>query len=232
MFERGSKQMLDENSNLDQEKDKKEEEAEQVEEEDKKSSQAEEKPPKKKYIFNCTKCGQCCEKRDHVPVSFDDIRKWTLSGVINSVFPYLKMQTFPAQVQGEVREVISMVITPSEQGGCPLFDQENKLCNIYHSMPLECLAFPLGFNGNQYFIKDKSVPGIGNGTMTKDQLIKDRDNARKDFEARVETQTLLPFTYTLFMQNLIEQQQKIREEMPEDKRKQLDDLLKAEESQK
>ena len=222
--------MSDENTNLGQEEEKKEEEVVQGDEEEKASPQAEETQPKKKYIFNCTKCGQCCEKRDYIPVSFDDIRKWTLSGVMNSVFPHLKMQTFPAQVQGEVREVVSIVIAESKDGGCPLFDQENKLCNIYHSMPLECLAFPLGFNGNQYFIKDKSVPGIGNGTMTKEQLITDRDNARKDFEARVETQTLLPFTYTLFMQNLIEQQQKIRDEMPEDKRKQLDDILKDEKS--
>ncbi len=222
--------MSDENSNLDQGDEKKEEETVLADEEEKPSTQAEEKPPKKKYVFNCTKCGQCCEKREFIPVSFTDIRNWTQSGIINSVFPHLKMQTFPTQLQGEIREVISIVIAAKENSGCPLFDQENKLCNIYHSMPLECLAFPLGYNGTQYYIKDKSVPGLGNGTMTKEQLIHDRDNARKDFEARVETQTLLPFTYTLFMQNLIEQQQKIREEMPEDKRKQLDDLLAAEES--
>ncbi|MHA1976897.1 MAG: YkgJ family cysteine cluster protein [Candidatus Hodarchaeales archaeon] len=222
--------MSEEKSDLGQKEEKIEEEVVLGDEEEKSPPQAEKTPAKKKYVFNCTKCGQCCEKRDYVPVSFEDIRGWTQSGVINSVFPHLKMRTFPAQVQGEVREVVSIVITASEEGGCPLFDQENKLCNIYQAMPLECLAFPLGFNGNQYFIKDKSVPGLGNGVMNKEQLINDRDNARKDFEARVETQTLLPFTYTLFMQNLIEQQQKIREEMPEDKRKQLDDLLKAEES--
>ncbi len=220
--------MSDEKSDLKQEEGKKEETIAIEEEEAELTPPAEEKPPKKKYVFNCTKCGQCCEKREYIPVSFDDIRKWTQSGIINTVFPNLKMQTFPAQVQGEMREVISIVIAASDDGGCPLYDKENKLCNIYHSMPLECLAFPLGFNGNQYFIKDKTVPGIGNGTMTKEQLINDRDNARKDFEARVETQTLLPFTYTLFMQNLIEQQQKIRDEMSEEKKKQLDDLLQAE----
>ncbi len=217
--------MSEEKSKSDQTDDKKDEDVVKNEEDEKSSPPAEDKPPKKKYVFNCTKCGQCCEKREYVPVSFDDIRKWTQSGVINSVFPNLKMQTFPTQIQGEVREVVSIVISALDKGGCPLFDQENKLCNIYHSMPLECLAFPLGYNGTQYYVKDKTVPGLGNGTMTKEQLIIDRDNARKDFEARVDTQTLLPFTYTLFMQNLIEQQQKIREEMPEEKRKQLDDLL-------
>jgi Fe-S-cluster containining protein len=188
----------------------------------------EKKPEKKKYVFNCTKCGQCCQKREFVPVSFNDLRKWTQSGMINSIFPHLKLRTFPTKIQEEVREVISMVLAGTETG-CPLYDKENKLCNIYHAMPLECQAFPLGFNGQQYFIKDKTVPGLGYGTMSKEKLVDDRDNARLDYEAQIETQMLLPITYSLFMQNLIEQQQKIRDEMPEDKRKQLDDLLKGEE---
>ncbi len=190
--------------------------------------QAEEKKTeKKKYVFNCTKCGQCCEKRKVVPVSFADIRKWTQSGLINTMFPHLKLRTFPTKIQEEVREVISIGLVGTETG-CPLYDSENKLCNIYHSMPLECQAFPLGFNGQQYFIKDKTVPGLKHGTMTKEKLIADRDNARLDYEAQVEAQMLLPITYSLFMQNLIEQQEKIRDEMPEDKRQQLDDLIKGE----
>ncbi len=215
--------MSDNKEESDQEGEKKEE----AEESTDSSSQVEEKPKKKKYIFNCTKCGQCCKKRELVPVSFADIRNWTTNGTINSVFPHLKIQTFPAQVGGETREAISVVIAGSEKG-CPLYDQENKLCNIYHSMPHECKAFPLGFNGQNYVIKDKTVPGLGNGTMTKEKLIADRDNARQDYDARIETQMLLPLTYSLFMQNLLEQQQKIRDEMPEDKRQQLEDLMKGE----
>jgi Fe-S-cluster containining protein len=213
-------------SNNNKETVQKNEKKEDVEETSDSSSQEEEKPKKKKYVFNCTKCGQCCEKRELVPVSFADIRNWTTSGTINSVFPHLKIQTFPTQVGGETRESISIVLAGPEKG-CPLYDKENKLCNVYHSMPLECKAFPLGFNGQNYVIKDKTVPGLGNGTMTKEKLIEDRDNARLDYDARVETQMLLPLTYSLFMQNLLEQQQKIRDEMPEDKRQQLEDLLKG-----
>ena len=206
-----------------------EQKTKQTEEEEKAANTSEpkdEKPKKKKYIFNCTKCGECCKKREFVPVSFADIRNWTANGTINSVFPHLKIHTFPAQVGGETREAISLVLAGAEKG-CPMFDHENKLCNIYHSMPLECKAFPLGFNGQNYVVKDKSVPGLGIGTMTKEQLISDRDNARLDYEAKVETQMLLPLTYSLFMKNLLEQQQKIRDEMPEDKRQQLEDLLKG-----
>jgi Fe-S-cluster containining protein len=183
---------------------------------------------KKKYVFNCTKCGQCCEKREYVPVSFEDIRNWTRTGIFNAVFPNLKIRTFQTTVgeEKQSQEYLALVLAGSEEG-CSMFDKENKLCNIYHSMPLECKAFPLGYNGKNYFIKDKTVPGLGKGTMTKERLIEDRDNARADFESRVETQLMLPLIYSLFMQNLMEQQQKVMEDMPEDKRKQLDELLKS-----
>jgi Fe-S-cluster containining protein len=177
---------------------------------------------KKKYIFNCTKCGQCCENREFVPISLADIKIWTQSGVINAVFPQIKLQTFQSP---DKNQFIALVIQGSEKG-CPMYDKENHLCNIYHNLPLECKAFPLGYNGKNYYLKDNSVPGLGQGAMTKEQLIEDRDNARADFDARIETQMILPLLYSAFMQNLIEQQQKAMEDMPEDKRQQLEDLLK------
>ncbi|UCE12497.1 MAG: YkgJ family cysteine cluster protein [Candidatus Heimdallarchaeota archaeon] len=195
-----------------------------------KQTQEETPKVKKKYVFNCTKCGNCCEKREFVPVTLNDMRNWAKSGTINAVFPHLRFRTLKTVGTEEKQEFLTLVITGSENG-CSLFDKENRLCNIYHSMPLECKAFPLGYNGKNYFIKDKSVPGIGQGTMTKEQLIEDRDNARIDFEARIETQIMLPLLYSLFMQNLLEQQQKAMEEMPEEKRKQLDELLKTQQDQ-
>lgn len=213
---------------------KKEESETTATEEDKKTSEnaaAQEEiksKKKKKYVFNCTKCGQCCKKREFVPVSFEDIQNWTRTGTINAVFPNLKIRTFQTTVgeEKQSQEYIALVLAGSEEG-CSMFDKENKLCNIYHAMPLECKAFPLGFDGKNYFIKDKTVPGLGKGTMSKERLIEDRDNARADFESRVETQLMLPLIYSLFMQNLMEQHQKVMEDMPEDKRKQFDELLKS-----
>lgn len=222
-------------SNNNEKKDQETKEVKEKEETTNSSSQTETKSKKKKFIFNCTKCGQCCEKRKFVPVSFADIRNWTTAGTIEALYPHLKLQTFLTKVGEETRETISIVLVGSEKG-CPMYDQENKLCNIYHSMPLECKAFPLGFNGQNYIIKDKTVPGLGTGTMTKDRLITDRDNARLDYNARVETQMLLPLTYSLssslFMKNLLEQQQKKMEEMPEDKKQKLEDLFKEEAQEK
>ncbi|NHJ02419.1 MAG: YkgJ family cysteine cluster protein [Candidatus Heimdallarchaeota archaeon] len=197
------------------------------EEKTQESTTSEEKgEQKKKYVFNCTKCGQCCEKREIVPVTLSDIRNWTHSGIINSVFPYLKFRTIQRKEGDKPQELLALGLVGQEKG-CPMYDNENKLCNIYHSMPHECKAFPLGYNGQNYYIKDKSVPGLGNGTMTKEKLIQDRDWARMDWEARLENQMTLPLLYSLFMQNLLEQQQKAMEEMPEEKRKQLDELLKT-----
>ncbi|MHA2246476.1 MAG: YkgJ family cysteine cluster protein [Candidatus Hodarchaeales archaeon] len=203
------------------------EEETQKDEENQVKQETEAKPKaKRKFVFNCTKCGNCCKKREFVPISIVDLRNWTQSGMANAVFPSLKFQALQTAESEEKQSFLALVLASSEKG-CPMFDKENRLCNIYHSMPLECKAFPLGYNGQNYFIKDKSVPGLGNGTMTKDRLINDRDNARADFEARVETQMILPLIYSLFMQNLLEQQKKAMEEMPEEKRKQFDDLLKA-----
>jgi Fe-S-cluster containining protein len=200
-------------------------ESKKVETEEKKPKTDTPVEPKRKYVFNCTKCGQCCEKRQFVPISFTDIRNWTKSGTINAVFPNLQFQTAQSSGTEEKQSFLTLILAGTEKG-CSMFDQENRLCNIYHSMPLECIGFPLGYNGKNYFIKDKAVPGLGKGTMTKERLIEDRENARQDFEAQVETQMILPLLYSLFMQNLMEQQQKVRDDMPEEKRKQLDDLLK------
>ncbi|MFX0184284.1 MAG: YkgJ family cysteine cluster protein [Candidatus Hodarchaeota archaeon] len=219
--------------NEDKNEKKEESETEISEEENKTSNNADAQEEtkvkkKKKYVFNCTKCGQCCEKREFVPVSFKDIQNWTKTGTINAVFPNLKIRAFQTTIgeEKQSQEYLTLVLAGSEEG-CSMFDKENKLCNIYHSMPLECKAFPLGYDGKNYFVKDRTVPGLGKGTMTKERLIEDRDNARADFESRLETQLMLPLIYSLFMQNLMEQQQKVMEDMPEDKRKQLDELLKS-----
>jgi Fe-S-cluster containining protein len=219
MSEKENKTEIEKESDTSPAEEEKEEGNNQVE----KETTAEPKP-KKKYVFNCTKCGNCCEKREFVPISLADFRNWTQSGTINAVLPNLRLQTLQVEESEEKQSYMTLVLASSENG-CSMFDKENRLCNIYHSMPLECKAFPLGYNGKNYYIKDGSVPGLGQGTMTKERLIEDRDNARADFEARVETQMMLNVLYSLFMQNLLEQQRKAMEEMPEDKRKQLDELL-------
>ncbi|MHA1444985.1 MAG: hypothetical protein ACTSR4_09605, partial [Candidatus Hodarchaeales archaeon] len=78
--------MSNNNEKKDQDTKKEEEDKETIDS----SSQTEEKTKKKKFIFNCTKCGQCCEKREFVPVSLADIRNWTANGTINKTFQHLK----------------------------------------------------------------------------------------------------------------------------------------------
>ncbi|MFW9778138.1 MAG: YkgJ family cysteine cluster protein [Candidatus Heimdallarchaeota archaeon] len=189
-----------------------------------------ESPQKKKYVFNCTKCGQCCENRPFLPITLADVQAWAKTGTLNAVLPHLRIQSFKTSVgEGEQQpqEFVSLVLKGTEDNHCPMYDATNKLCNVYHSLPLECKAFPLGYNGKNYYIKDKSVPGLGNGTMTKERLIEDRNAAKADFDARIDSQVSVSILYSLFMQSILEQQRRVMDEMPEDKRKQLDELLKS-----
>ncbi|MFW9856253.1 MAG: YkgJ family cysteine cluster protein [Candidatus Thorarchaeota archaeon] len=194
------------------------------------SGSEKESPQKKKYVFNCTKCGQCCENRPFLPITLTDVQLWAKTGTLNAVLPHLRIQSFKASVgedQQQPQEFVSLILKGTEDNHCPMYDATNKLCNIFHSLPLECKAFPLGYNGKNYYIKDKSVPGLGNGTMTRERLIEDRNAAKADFDARIDSQMMVSVLYSLFMQSILEQQRKVMDEMPEDKRKQLDELLKS-----
>lgn len=180
------------------------------------------KPQKSKYIFNCTKCGECCEKKEFIPIANEDLLNWVKNGVINTIIPHLEIGTLQGQNEGQT---FFQLMLKQKEPGCPMYDATNKICNIYHSLPLDCASFPLGFNGQSYFIRDKSCPGIGNGTMTKEQLVKDREVAQKDFLAKIDTYTILPVIYSLFMKNILKEQERVMKEMPDEKRQQLEDLL-------
>jgi len=71
---------------------------------------------------------------------------------INSLVPYIKMKD------------------ENSKGVCPFYDDENKICNIYFTLPSFCKTFPLYFNGEKYYVSDPSCTGIGQGEMTKEKL--------------------------------------------------------------
>ncbi|MFX1253581.1 MAG: YkgJ family cysteine cluster protein [Promethearchaeota archaeon] len=181
---------------------------------------------KRKYIFNCTKCGECCADRPSIPVTFLDLEKWMKKGVIQAVFPYLQLEV--VKPSDELPEYIQMSLKKTDGStGCPLYDADNKLCNIYHSLPMECDAFPLGYNGQNFVLKMITCQGLGEGKMTKEQLIEDRKKAQDDFEAKVMTANILPLVNTLFFKHMMKQQEEMMANMPEDQRQKLDEILKG-----
>ena len=120
----------------------------------------------------------------------------------------------------------------SNPSGCPLYDYENKICNLYSSMPLHCVAYPLAYNGEKYYLVDKESPGLGLGNMSKESLAEARLRAQNHFSALTSTSSILPLIYSLILGNMIKRNQEAMEAMSEEDREQLEELMKKSEEEK
>ena len=60
-------------------------------------------------------------------------------------------------------------------------------------------------NGEKYFVTDKACQGLGEGEMSAEQLKVQRDAAKADHEARIESNTLVPLLYSIIMGDLVDQ---------------------------
>ena len=98
-------------------------------------------------------------------------------------------------------------------------------------MPLYCKSFPLGYDGDKYFLKDPSCPGIGKGVMSEKSLADARKSAKDDFEARVSTSLLLPVVHGLTFKFIIKQSKKRIENLTEDQKEKLRDVLGSDEGE-
>ena len=65
--------------------------------------------------------------------------------------------------------------------------------------------------------------------MTAEQLRIQRDSAKNDYDARIESNTLVPLLYSIIMGDLVDQSKKAMENMTDDQKTQLQDLIKEEE---
>lgn len=177
-----------------------------------------------RYIFECQKCGECCKKKEVVVVSFDDLRRWNEDMTLPSLYQFLSIE-----IKDNDYVHLSLKKPESPEGetvnGCPLYDENNKICNIYFSMPLLCTSFPLGFDGNGYFIKDKTCQGLGKGTMNEESLKGARSLAKDDFDARVTTSILLPVINGLALKFMMEQSKKQIESLTQEQKEKLKDIL-------
>ena len=179
----------------------------------------------KKYIHNCTKCGQCCEKWQEIPIYLDDLQKWTKDGTISHVLPFIQLRELPPAFVRLVIQKHSVEGEDPNPSGCPLYDYENKICNVYSSMPLHCASYPLAYNGEKFYLVDSESPGLGEDTMTKESLDIARDRARIHFESLSISSAILPVLYTLILANIMQKSQEAMDTLSEDDRKTLDDLL-------
>ena len=173
-----------------------------------------------KYVFECQRCGRCCEKKTSVVVNIADLKKWSSDVTMPSLFPYLAIEN----INDEYTQ-ISLKKPASDEGktepGCPVYDAENKLCNIYYSMPLYCKSFPLGYDNERYFLKDSTCPGVGKGSMDAETLKDARNTAKEDFEARVSTTLLLPVLHTLVFRFILGESKKQIDTLSEEQKEKL-----------
>lgn len=177
-----------------------------------------------RYVFQCQKCAKCCERVDSVVVSLADLKRWSNDLTLPSLFPYLTIELKNDNfIQISLKKPESPGGEP--QNGCPLYDENNKICNIHFSMPLYCSSYPLGFDGKNYFLKDKECQGLGKGEMTQEDLKSARDTAKEDFEARVNSSLLLPVIHGLIMAFILNQSKKRIDELTPEQKDKLNEIL-------
>ncbi|MCL7474664.1 MAG: YkgJ family cysteine cluster protein [Methanosarcinales archaeon] len=172
-----------------------------------------------KFIFNCTECGKCCER--DVIIYIDDIRDWIEHGLMYTVLPVLS-------IVGEYGSVAMQLDkqTQDERIVCALYDLENNSCTLEDNRPLSCRSFPLGYNGKNYIVVDMDCPGLGQGSMTAEQLARMREIAKSDYESKHRTQAVLPMLQALFIKQFSMESQKAMEKLSPEKRAELEKLLK------
>jgi Fe-S-cluster containining protein len=184
-----------------------------------------------KFQFECTRCGACCTDRERIPVTFSDLARWTKQGSFMSIIlPHLELGSI-----SEEDDIAKIALVPyikmkdedeKGKGTCPFYDEENKMCNIYFTLPIYCKTFPLSYNGEKFYISDPSCPGIGQGKMTTEKLKIMRTNAMMDFNQRADTTIAMIPLQGMFIRHFMKQSQESMSNLsPEDQAK-LDDLIK------
>ncbi|MHA1124969.1 MAG: YkgJ family cysteine cluster protein [Candidatus Heimdallarchaeota archaeon] len=184
-----------------------------------------------KFKFECTRCGDCCQNRERIPITFTDLARWTKQGSFMSIIlPHLELGSISEEDEIAKIALVPFIKMKDEDekgiGTCPFYDPENKMCNIYFTLPINCKTFPLSYNGEKFYISDPSCPGIGQGKMTTEKLQIMRQTAMKDFSERADTTIAMIPLQGMFIRHFMKQSQESMDNLsPEDQAK-LDDLIK------
>jgi Fe-S-cluster containining protein len=184
-------------------------------------------PPK--FIYECVRCGHSCADRNHVELTLRDLQRWTMDQTLAAVFQYIRLaplgNPFLDLVLASEEGLEATRKGDREWRGCPLYDRENRCCNIYATMPLACRAFPLAHDGEAFFIRDRECKGLGHGEMTVERLKSHRDAAREELDARRETLMLLPALQGVFTRFFVDESNRALERMSEEDRARIEEIV-------
>lgn len=158
-----------------------------------KETEGEEKS-RPKFRFECQQCGQCCGS-ETILVSIPDLERWMTDNTIYRLMHILKLE----EIDGKTR----IILMKDEDGKCNLYHRDNKKCTIYETRPLFCRAYPLGYNGTDYYLKTKNCIGLDKGEMTKDRLKMIREDAFEEYIATRHFDNVFPVIYGIIFNKLI-----------------------------
>ena len=172
---------------------------------------------KPKFIFRCQRCGRCCEMKEEIAIHMTDMERWSNEGLMYMVFPHISLvenfQTFTIQMN-------------IEDGICKMYDMEKKECTIYSSRPITCRAFPLKFNGKNYFIKDKECPGLDDDNMSAEELKDIRYAAKNECMGEDQMMAVLPVLQSLILKDATEKSKDAYEKLTDEEKEKLEEMFK------
>ena len=191
---------------------------------------------KQKYSFNCLeqKCStQDCHIRPHVNVTVGDISRWSVHNHLQHVLPGISIKMPENETQNMGIETLRKPLeSDPEKTACAFYHEESNGCTIRFARPISCRTYPLEYNGEKYYLSSKNCPGVGEGEITKEALQEARDLALQEFKERMETFAALPGIYTMIFSQMIKQSSEAMQNLSEEDRKQLDEIMAKREEPK
>ncbi len=184
---------------------------------------------KAKFNFKCLeqKCEtKACHIRPNINVTHGDIARWTKMGYLMNILPGFSLK-LPKSEEDLIS--IEMLRKPlgsdSESTACIFYNEGANACEIRYSRPISCRTYPLEYTGEKYILSSKDCPGVGQGEVSKEALHEARNLAEQEFNERIETISSLPVVYTKIMNQMIRQSAEAMQNLSEEDRKKMDDIL-------
>jgi len=88
---------------------------------------------------------------------------------------------------------------------CPLYRASDKTCLIYENRPIFCREFPLEYEGKSFSLfEEPDCPGVGQGSMTKEELQQIREDARICYGELRRIRISLPVLHQIISQNTLQ----------------------------
>lgn len=184
---------------------------------------------KSKYNFKCLE-QQCttiaCHIRPTINVTLGDLTRWSAQGYLMNILPGVSLKMPESEKDLIYLELMRKPLKKDpEQTACIFFNEEANGCEIRYSRPLSCRAYPLEYNGEKYYLSSKDCPGVGQGEISKEALQEARNLADQAFKERGETYTALPAVYSIIMTQMIRQSSEAMQNLSEDDRKKMDEIM-------